>query len=587
MTSATAVGREPVIIVEIDQDRCGNTFGVSPCAASGTPCFNTYATCAAKSAYALGAPLTLRFCQNNAGQSYDGYYLIPLLEDVDITPTKLNPGGVDSNATAFGERASVNVTLQDAPHTDNLTDPYLSTRNYNPLTRSTFWRKWLQRNPYHQGRPLRIREGYFGQAWVDMVVRHYLIEGISITESGVTIDAKDPLALTDDDVSVAPKPTGATLVGDVDDAQTSFTMFGVADAVVPSAGWVRIGSEIVHYATRNSIDSNGRITITNITRGAHGTKAESHQDKDTVQVCINYQNWLPWLVVRDLLISYASIPASYIDDGEWNTEGNDWLSQFTVSCILSEPEGVGKLIAEICQQVLMYIWYDDRARKIKMRAIRPYDGVSIPLLNDDSHLIAGSVGVSIDSSSRVTQVWMHHKQRNAAESPTESKNYDAHYVRVDTSSESVFENNGVQITHIYARWLETDAQVRSVASRYLARYRNAPMKLTIKVDAKDRDAVSTGAVVDVSTGYIVDEFGAVRTQRFEVLSVDDEQLGEVAQVELQTAAYDAGAVQRNAYIMGSSAPDYSAATTAQKTKGCWIANSAGKLPGGDDAYYII
>ena len=116
---------------------------------------------------------------------------------------------------------------------------------------------------------------------------------------------------------------------------------------------------------------------------------------------------------------------------------------------------------------------------------------------------------------------------------------------------------------------------------------DAPMKLTIKVDAKDRDAVSTGAVVDVSTGYIVDEFGAVRTQRFEVLSVDDEQLGEVAQVELQTAAYDAGAVQRNAYIMGSSAPDYSAATTAQKTKGCWIANSAGKLPGGDDAYYII
>lgn len=72
----------------------------------------------------------------------------------------------------------------------------------------------------------------------------------------------------------------------------------------------------------------------------------------------------------------------------------------------------------------------------------------------------------------------------------------------------------MQIAHIHARWLETDAQVRSVASRYLARYRNAPVKLTIKVDAKDRDAVATGAVVDVSTGYIVDAFGAIRTQRF-------------------------------------------------------------------------
>lgn len=50
-----------------------------------------------------------------------------------------------------------------------------------------------------------------------------------------------------------------------------------------------------------------------------------------------------------------------------------------------------------------------------MRAVRPYDGVSIPLLTDDDHLIAGSVGISVDSGSRVTQVWMHHKQRNAAE----------------------------------------------------------------------------------------------------------------------------------------------------------------------------
>lgn len=72
-----------------------------------------------------------------------------------------------------------------------------------------------------------------------------------------------------------------------------------------------------------------------------------------------------------------------------------------------------------------------------------------------------------------------------------------------------------------------------------------------------------------------------------VLSVDDEQIGEVAQVELQTAAYDAGVVQKNAYIMGSSAPNYSAATTAQKAKGCWIANSADRIPNGDDAYYII
>ena len=85
----------------------------------------------------------------------------------------------------------------------------------------------------------------------------------------------------------------------------------------------------------------------------------------------------------------------------------------------------------------------------------------------------------------------------------------------------------------------------------------------------------------------MDATGAARVQRFEVLSVDDELPGEVASIELQTAAYDAGIVQKNAYIMPGNAPDYANATSAQKNKGCWIANSAGKLPNGDDAYYII
>ena len=85
---------------------------------------------------------------------------MPFLESIETTPTKINPGGGDSNASPFGERASVTITLNDAPHTDNLVDPYLSTRSYSPLARSTFWRKWLARNPYYSGRAIRIREGY-------------------------------------------------------------------------------------------------------------------------------------------------------------------------------------------------------------------------------------------------------------------------------------------------------------------------------------------------------------------------------------------------------------------------------------------
>lgn len=587
MSSATAVGREPVTIVELDQDRCSRVFGVAPCTGTGVACYNTYATCKSLSSYALGTPLTLRFCQNTLGQSYDSYYLIPLLDEVEVTPTRLNPAGADADASAFGERASIDISLNDAPHTDNLVDPYLVTRTYDPLSRSTFWRKWLQRNPYHNGRAVRVRQGYLGQSWSTMLLRHYLIDSIELDGSQVRIVGKDPLTLTDEDTSVAPKPTGAGLYGNMTETQTSCIIFGALAAAIPASGWVRIGAEIIRYASKTAISAEGRITLQTLTRGTYGSKAEAHQDKDTVQVCLNYQSQMPWRVARDLLLNYAAVPSSYITLPEWDAEGNDWLAQFTVSCIISEPTGIGKLIAEICQQVLMYIWYDDVARQIRMRAIRPYDGVSIPLLTDADHLIADSTRIRVDSAARATQVWLHHRQRNAAESAVEAKNYDAHYVRIDTAAESAFAFSGVQIVHIYARWLESDAQVRSVASRYLARYRNAMVKLQASVDAKDRLLTQTGAVLDVQTSHIVDATGLSRSQRFEVVSAGEATLGETILLELQTAAYDANAVEKNAYIMTATSPDYASATTAQKAKGCWIANSAGKLPGGDDGYHII
>ena len=143
MSSPTTIGRQPIIIVEIDQDKCSRAFGTSPCMATGERCFNTYQTCKLKSAYSLGVPLTLRFCEDNLGQDYDAYYLMPFLESIETSPTRINPGGGNDNASPFGERASVTVTLNDKPHTDNTVDPYLSTRIYNPLDRSSFWRKWL------------------------------------------------------------------------------------------------------------------------------------------------------------------------------------------------------------------------------------------------------------------------------------------------------------------------------------------------------------------------------------------------------------------------------------------------------------
>lgn len=583
MSSPTTVGRQPIIIVEIDQDKCSRTFGTSPCTATGERCFNTYATCKLKSAYSLGVPLTLRFCEDNLGQSYDSYYLMPFLESIDTTPTRINPGGGDDNASPFGERASVTIVLNDKPHTDNLVDPYLSTRTYNPLGRSSFWRKWLARNPYYSGRPLRVREGYFGQSWATMQIRHYIIDNISISGGNVTITGKDILKLADDKLAVTPKPTGAYLIGDMTETQNSCVTFGADLAAFPTSGTVRIGNECMTYSSRALDSANGRITLYGLVRATDGTKAESHSDKDSVQVCLRITNQMPWQLIRTLLITYAKIPSTYINSAEWDAEGNVWLTQFAVSRLITEPIGVAQLIGEICQQALMYVWWDERARQIKMRALRPFDEDVISNINDNDHIIADSLKLVENTDMRASQVWVFYDQINPTESVDESKNYAKLRIRVETGAESVNQYNDTRIVKIYAAWLQTDAQAINLAARYLARYRSNVKILTIQLDAKDRN-IWTGSIVDVETAHIVDECGLPKESRFEVISAHEPKSGELIELELMGSEFDASTLIRYAYWMDSAAPTYANATEAQRRKGMWWSNSSGKMPDGTDGY---
>ena len=583
MSSPTTVGRQPIIIAEIDQDYCGRTFGVAPCNATGNKCFNTYATCKAKNAYALGTPLTLRFCENNIGQPYDSYYLMPFLESIETTPTRINPGGGDSNASPLGERASVTITLNDAPHTDNLVDPYLSTRSYSPLARSTFWRKWLARNPYYSGRAIRIREGYLGQAWSAMQIRHYIIDKISITGNGVTITGNDVLQLADDDKAVAPKPTDAKLIGDMSDAQTSCVTFGADLVDFPTAGTVRIGQECMTYTSRSYDSASGRITLNGLTRGSDGTTVESHSDRDAVQVCLRVSHQMPWVLIRDLLINYARIPTSYINTAEWNDEGDIWLSQFIVSRLITEPTGVAQLIGEICQQSLMYVWWDERAKLIKMRALRPFDDDAIPSINDSDNIIADSVKYSENTDARTSQVWVFYSQINPTEAVDESKNYSKLRIRVDTNAESQYQFNDTRITKIYAPWIETDAQAINLAARYMGRYRSNVRMLSLRLDAKDRQ-IWTGSVADVETAHLVDETGNIKRMRFEVISAHEPTSGEIIELELMGSEYDASAIIRYMYWMQTNVPTYSNATTTERKRGFWWSDASGKMPDGTDGY---
>ena len=160
-TEKRKVGRRPVKLLEIDADLCANTYGVSPCTASGSAgseCYNTRATCQDPANYAGTGTQTLRFCELDAPAEVIRAGYIPAIKSISTRPTKIDP------AKGVAIRESRTLAVLDFPHHDRGLDPYVGTRGYVPAETGTFWGKWLARNKYYTGRAARVIDAYVSDA---------------------------------------------------------------------------------------------------------------------------------------------------------------------------------------------------------------------------------------------------------------------------------------------------------------------------------------------------------------------------------------------------------------------------------------
>jgi len=184
----TSPERNPFEWIEIDQSLCSNVYGSSPCtAAIGTTgsgrCFNTRATCQDPNNYDGSDVLTLYFCRNR-GYIPDDHQYEPYLEKATISAATINPGGGNGSVQALGMRSTLSVSLSDHPHTDVIVDPYVTSRDYDPFERSTFWAKWRARNPYYTNRPIRHNSSYIDPDTglpdpATIITRTYFMTGFS------------------------------------------------------------------------------------------------------------------------------------------------------------------------------------------------------------------------------------------------------------------------------------------------------------------------------------------------------------------------------------------------------------------------
>lgn len=117
-----SIRRRAVQVLELQLDKCANTFGVSPCTATGVPCFNKRAGCKDPANFVrTEGGQTLRFVSRGY-QAPLSLPLRPYLISIDTAPTEIRPG------VGLAIRGQQKIVLADEPDNDTELDPYVNTR---------------------------------------------------------------------------------------------------------------------------------------------------------------------------------------------------------------------------------------------------------------------------------------------------------------------------------------------------------------------------------------------------------------------------------------------------------------------------
>lgn len=534
----------PVEIVEIVQPLCAQTFGTSPCLATGDKCWNTVKTCKYLAALDMSRSLILRFVGHDVydwqdndinllaengdrliSEASDPFLIdylfqpalaIPALVGYNTAPTVLNVASGSRDKSPLGYRAVCQVQIKDFPWNDQGTDPYKSSRAYVPERQGSFWTKWLARNPYHVGYTLNIYEGLIGQPLSAMTRREYVIEKIDHGKDGVSITAKDILRKVTDTNLTAPYASTGELTAAVTAVATSFTVAGASLSNYEATGYVRINNEVIQYSTLYAA-SDGNLYFGGLTRGVAGTTAAAHSQNDRVQRVI-YYNAVPFHeILYDLLVTWGGIPAGYIDFAAWAAEKTTYRADYNFTAYITDPAKIDDLVGEVCLQSLSNVWWDERTQQIVLRAVKPEP--SPYLLTDDDAIVAGSFSIREKPEERASQTHVYYLQRTPVPSVTDKTNYSRVAVYIDVQKQVEY-GGEPQIRELFCRFIPSQAIANVLALTYLNRFSDVRREVSFELSAKDAENIWTGSVVTIRHYLDVEFTGAARDGEWLITSAE-------------------------------------------------------------------
>ena len=573
------MNREPVTIVKIAQPLCALEFGVAPCTASGTEdqkCVNTRATCLDLPNYDESVTLDLYFAEGHvADMGVPGApYVFPALVSVSTEPTQINLGGTARDAQGLGVRATTKIVIKDFQHSDRLTDPYREGRSWDTLDgeRGSFWSRWTARNRYRQNIQITVYEGYAGQALDDMVTRTYFWQRITREPGQVRIEGKDILSRIEERKAQAPAASPGILADDIDDAVTTFEVTGATVDDYPAAGTLRINDEVMTYTGRAAVT--GGVEFTGVTRGTDNTEADEHEAEDAVQLCLRFSAVPAWQVVRDLMVNYGEVDASWLNLSQWQTLWRDYRGFFLLTHLVTAPTPVVDLIADVSEQCLVNFWWDERQSLVNMSPLRGIEDQP-QVITDQRHIVAGSFTLREKIEERLTQVWVYFDTRNPVEDLDDEANFARLQKRINAVEEQA--HGEASIRKVFAYWLPTRSLAFAISRTLLSLYLDNPSECEFTLDAKDRD-LWVGDTMRISHHMDVDAFGLRRVRTWAIISARENHTdGTISYVARDVTPL--GVVN---FIMASGEPDYST-SVVPPFKSCYIGDASGLLSDGTEA----
>lgn len=483
----------------------------------GTRCFNTLATCRDRLNFD-NEPVTIRFAMpaDYLPASIDA---IPALEGVTVTPAILSLG------EDLGQRATLSARFRDFPwpDTDAAGDKYTANRAYDPFALGTFWGKFRARQPYLAGRPMRLVRGAVGQSYAEMEKRHFVVDTVDgpKPDGSFIIKGSDPLKFASGSRARAPRLSNGYLASGIDADDTEITLgpTGIGNVEYPTTGYLNIGGKEIVQLTARSGD------VCTIVRGAYNTEAVAHDAEERVQLCLRYNDTAATTAIYDLLLNYTDLKASELPTGEWVAEATAYLEFSNYSALIPEPTPVDELVSELIQQVGLIVWWSDVEQEVKLRALRPI-GLNAGRITPDNTL-RGSLSVSEQPRTRISQVWTYFGQINPLRPLTDRDNWK--FVQASVNLQAETDYGSLAIKEIFSRWIPVTAggvSGREYAQKlnqiWLSRFTHPPRRFSGALIRGDELAIEAGEGYRLEASFIQDETGALTSAPIQVTSLAPE-----------------------------------------------------------------